>query len=83
MQIIALNLSRQTTEDHLRKMFGKYGEVKSCNLMLDKETGKSKGFGFVDMTNDDEAAKAIEGLHGKIFGNHKIRVKLSTKSPGA
>jgi len=57
------NLSYDTTEDTLRELFGAHGEVKSARVMVDRATGRSRGFGFVEM-DDNDAATAIEALNG-------------------
>lgn len=80
MKIIILNLNRNTKEGQLNKMFNKYGTVESCNLVIDKEKGTSKGFGFVEMPNEDEANAAIIGIHGTKLDNQKIRVKASDQT---
>lgn len=74
---MALNLSRNTDESKLEKLFVKYGKVDSCTLVLDKQTGKSKGFGFVDMPDEEEANAAIKALHGSQVSGNKLRVKIS------
>jgi RNA recognition motif-containing protein len=58
------NLSFSATEDMLRSLFGKYGTADRINMVTDRDTGKLKGFGFVDMNNDEQAAKAISALNG-------------------
>lgn len=75
MKIIALNLPRDFTEDELAKMFKKHGNIKSCNLVIDEKTGKSKGFGFVEMALEHEGIAVIEALHGSKVGRERIRVK--------
>ena len=77
MKIIVLNLNRNTDESKLEKLFVRYGKVDSCTLVLDKNTKKSKGFGFVEMPNEEEANKAIKELHGSQVSGNKIRVKIS------
>jgi cold-inducible RNA-binding protein len=59
------NLSFSVTEASLRSLFEAYGSVASVNVVTDQDTGRAKGFGFVEMTNDAEAAKAINGLNGR------------------
>lgn len=76
MKIRILNLPRDVEEEMLKGLFANYGEVQACSIVLDKETGKSKGFGFVEMENATEAEAAISALHGSQVGNQKIRVKL-------
>ncbi len=80
MNIIALNLPRDLTNEGLSEMFSAYGEVSSAQLVMDKERGTSKGFGFVEMPDSGEAQTAITALHGKKVGGNKIRVKVSTKT---
>ncbi|HAW79422.1 MAG TPA: RNA-binding protein [Balneola sp.] len=75
MKLLVRNLTRSITEKGLQELFEKYGVVESCDLVLDKSTRKSKGFGFVEMPNADEAKTAIKQLNGKKFVNHPIRVK--------
>lgn len=81
MNIAILNLHRNIDEAALQKLFAAYGEVESCQIILDKNTGASKGFGFVVMNDQAEANQAILGLHGKTISNQKIRVKTSGQSP--
>lgn len=78
MNINILRLSRETTKQDLLKLFGKFGAVKSCDIVMDKITGKSKGFGFVEMPDDDKAATAIKCLHGREVDGSKIKVKESS-----
>jgi RNA recognition motif-containing protein len=75
MKLIILNLDRNTTEEELKVLFEEYGEVESCDLVLDKSTGGSKGFGFVEMPKPEEANFAIKNLHNTKVANNKIRVK--------
>ena len=80
MNINILNLSRKTTEEELIELFKVHGAVESCDIVMDKHSGTSKGFGFIKMLNDDEANAAIKSLHGKKVGGKKIRVKVSNKT---
>ncbi len=75
MKILFRNLSRLTTKDTIEKMLKEYGNVTSCSLVMDKDTRKSKGFGFAEMPVKIEAMKAIKKLNGKIVDGEKIRVK--------
>ncbi len=75
MNITILNLPRTKTAKDLANLFAAYGVVKSCDIVMDKVTRQSKGFGFVEMLNDVEAAAAIADLNGKNFDGKKIRVK--------
>lgn len=77
MKIIALNLPRNIKNPDLEKLFARYGAVESCELVMDKVKKTSKGFGFVEMLNDDEANAAITKLHGTKFKGCKIRIKES------
>lgn len=80
MNIAILNLHRDIDKQQLEKLFTSYGKVESCEIVLDKNTGNSKGFGFVVMNDEAEANKAISELHGKTVSNQKIRVKISGPS---
>lgn len=68
------NLSYSTTEDDLRDAFTKIGEVTSATLIIDQSNGRSKGFGFVEMANDDDAAKAISVMNGTSLLDRTITV---------
>ena len=74
MKILVRSLERTVTEEELLKLFQEYGTVESCNLVLDAATGKSKGFAFVEMPNNEEAKQAIENLNGYTFSNRQITV---------
>ena len=78
MKLIALNLPRDLSEQSLALIFKKIGDIKSCTLVIDKYTGISKGFGFVEMASDHDAETAIKELHGSKIGKNKIRIKQST-----
>ena len=68
------NMSFQTTEGDLRALFEAYGQVTRVHLATDRETGRARGFAFIEMPNDDEAAKAIAGLDGKESGGRILKV---------
>jgi cold-inducible RNA-binding protein len=68
------NLSYQMTEDGLRDIFSPIGEVLSAKIITDAATGRSKGFGFVEMASDEDAAKAIAGLNGTTVMDRAINV---------
>lgn len=74
MNLYVGNLAYSVTEDELREMFGEFGEVTSVNLISDKFSGQSKGFGFVDMPNNAEADKAIKALNDKMVSGRKLKV---------
>lgn len=82
MKLLIRNLNRATTESELKTMFAAYGVVQSCNLVTDKETGASKGFGFVEMPKQGDAKAAMKNLNGKDIGGNKIRVKKAEAKPG-
>jgi cold-inducible RNA-binding protein len=68
------NLAFSTTESDLREMFAPYGTVERVSLVTDRDTGRSCGFGFVEMANDTEAAAAISALNGKDAGGRALTV---------
>jgi len=68
------NLSFNTTEESLHNLFQPYGTVASAQIIMDRYTGNSKGFGFVEMGSDDEAAKAIAGTNGTEVDGRTIKV---------
>ncbi len=74
MNIYVGNLSRQTTEEDLRKAFEAFGQVESANVIQDKFTGESRGFGFVEMPAKQEAQKAIEEMNGTDLGGRAVNV---------
>ncbi|MEZ5044001.1 MAG: RNA-binding protein [Saprospiraceae bacterium] len=75
MNIFVAKLNFDTQESDLQDAFEAYGEVDSVKIIMDKFTGKSKGFGFVEMTNDDEGSAAIDGLNDQEFDGRTIVVK--------
>lgn len=77
MKLLVRNLSRTTTEQELRILFSTHGKVTECNLVLDQETGKSKGFAFVEMPKESEAKLALSALHETRVAKNKIRVKVA------
>jgi RNA recognition motif-containing protein len=77
MKLIVLNLPRNFSENELAKLFKTYGNIKGCNLVLDAQTGTSKGFGFVNMALAHEAEIAIKELNGSAIQQNKIRVKVA------
>ena len=68
------NLSYQVDSSELQQLFGQFGNVESAEVIADRETGRSKGFGFVQMSTDEEANAAIEGLNGKEHGGRALTV---------
>jgi RNA recognition motif-containing protein len=79
MKIMVRNLSRDTTETELLALFKEYGDVQYCTLVMDKLTGKSKGFGFVEMPRAGEAKAAIKELNYQEIDGFKVRVKKAEK----
>ena len=77
MKLLVRNLSRTTTEQDIRSLFTAHGKVAECTLVLDKETGHSKGFAFIEMPNDIESKSAIKALNQTTVDKSKIRVKLA------
>ncbi len=75
MKLLIRNLDRLTTEKELKGLFQDFGAVQSCNLVMDRDSGESKGFGFVEMPKSGEAKAAIKNLNAKTIGRNKIRVK--------
>jgi len=74
MNIYVGNLLRQTNEDDLRQAFEAYGQVTSAKIISDRETGDSRGFGFVEMPNNQEARSALSGLDGKDLQGRTLKV---------
>jgi cold-inducible RNA-binding protein len=68
------NMSFQTTESDLRALFEPFGQITRVHIATDRETGRSRGFAFVEMPNDAEAAKAVAGLEGKDVGGRNLKV---------
>lgn len=79
MKILVRNLAAATNKEKLISLFTPYGAIQSCNLVLDKETGKSKGFAFIEMPKAGEAKVAIQKLNGYKLAGNKIRVKKAEK----
>ncbi len=75
MKLLVRNLAKATTEEKLLSLFKEHGKIQSCNLVLDKETGASKGFAFIEMPKVGEAKAAIKQLNGYKLAGNIIRVK--------
>ena len=75
MKLLIRNLARTTSEAEIRALFETHGTVQSCKLVIDKNTGVSKGFGFVEMPRPGEARAAMKTLNGEEIDGSKIRVK--------
>ncbi len=74
MNIYVGNLSYSLSESELRDAFGAYGEVSSVKVLMDRETGRSRGFGFVEMPNQAEGEAAVAEINGKEVGGRPLRV---------
>jgi cold-inducible RNA-binding protein len=85
-KIFVGNLSYSVTVAALRSLFEAYGAVESVNIVTDRDSGQTRGFGFVEMTNDAEAAKAISGLNGRDLEGRTLNVneaRPKTERPGS
>jgi RNA recognition motif-containing protein len=74
MRLYVGNLPYHTTEDDLRSMFGEHGAVTSVAIINDRESGRSKGFGFVEMADDAQAQQAIEALDDTELGGRRLKI---------
>jgi len=77
MNMYVSNLSFHTTDDNLRELFGKFGSVSSAKVITDRESGRSRGFGFVEMAEEKEAKEAINGLNNKEIEGRAISVSVA------
>ncbi len=75
------NMSYATTEEELRGLFAQFGTVNSATIIVDHETHRPKGFGFVEMAEDEAADAAISQLDGKEFGGRNLRVNEAINKP--
>ena len=75
MKLLIRNIARTTTEPDLLALFADFGHVQACNLVLDKKSGLSKGFGFVEIPKPGEAKAAMKAINGKLVDGNKLRVK--------
>ena len=75
------NINYKTTEDELQDLFKDYGEVKSVNIIVDRYSGQSKGFGFVEMESSDAATAAISALNEQEFGGRRLRINEAHDKP--
>lgn len=81
MNIFVAKLNFDTTEETLQSSFEEYGEVASCKIIINRDTGRSKGFGFVEMPDDDSARSAIENLNMAEVDGRQIVVKEAEDRP--
>lgn len=77
MNIYVSNLNFSTKDESLQDLFAEYGEVSSANIITDRETGRSRGFGFVEMPNDSEGQKAIDTLNGTEFEGNVLKIDVA------
>lgn len=75
------NLSFRSTDETLREWFAQIGEVSSARIIMDKFSGRSRGFGFVEMTNEADAQRAIDELNGKELDGREINVRIANDKP--
>jgi RNA recognition motif-containing protein len=75
------NLAYQTTEEGLQSYFSAFGTVESAKIIKDRDSGSSKGFGFIEMGSDDEAKVAIEQTNGKSYDGRNIKVNEAVDKP--
>jgi RNA recognition motif-containing protein len=80
MNIYVGNLPYTVTEESLKEMFLEYGEVESAKVIMDRQSGRPKGFGFVEMPSNSEADRAIKGLNGKLIEG--MNIKVNQANPG-
>jgi RNA recognition motif-containing protein len=76
------NLPFSTTEQDLQQMFGQHGQVSRASIVMDRETGRSRGFGFVEMPNDAEGQAAIAALNGKDMNGRGLTVNVAKPREG-
>jgi RNA recognition motif-containing protein len=74
MNIYVANINFRAAEEQLKELFQEFGEVSSVKIVTDRETGRSRGFGFVEMPNDAEGAQAIANLNGRDFHQRNLVV---------
>ena len=77
MNIYVGNMSYDATEENIREAFSQYGEVSSVNIIMDRDTGRPRGFGFVEMPDDEAAQKAIAELNNKEIAGRAITVNVA------
>lgn len=77
MNIYVGNLSYGLSQNDLQQLFAEYGPVKSVNIIEDRDTGRSKGFGFVEMANTEDGEKAVEGLNGHAVDGRNLTVNVA------
>jgi RNA recognition motif-containing protein len=78
--LLVRNIDRAITEDEVRALLETHGKVKTFDLVIDKASGRSKGFGFADVPSLEQAVKMVEALNGQLLGTSKLRVKKAAAS---
>ena len=81
MKLYVGNLSFQTSSEDLQELFSQAGTVESANVVEDRDTGRSRGFGFVEMATKEEATKAVEMLNGRLFRDRNLVVDEARPQP--
>ena len=81
MNMYVSNLSFHTTDEDLNNLFSKFGAVTSAKVITDRETGRSRGLGFVEMSSDDDSQKAIAGLNQKEIEGRQMSVSVAKEKP--
>ena len=76
-QLYVGNVNYRMTEDGLKQMFSEFGEVTSAKIVIDRETGRSKGFGFVEMADEEGADRAIQSLNDQELDGRRIKVNIA------
>ena len=71
------NLSYSVRDDDLQQQFSAFGQVQSAKVMMERDTGRSKGFGFVEMSSSEESESAIRGMHGQNMGGRDLTVNIA------
>ena len=75
MNIYIGNLSYNTTEDALRSLFAEFGDIESAKVIKDRASGRSKGFGFIEMPSNSEADQAIKALNGNVIDGNALKIR--------
>jgi len=81
MNIFVANINFKTRKEDLEQAFAAFGQVASVKIVRDRETGRSKGFGFVEMPNDDEAARALQEMNERELDGRQLVVKPANARP--
>lgn len=82
-KLFAVGFPRDFDEIQLAQLFGPFGDIELLTILRDKITGRSKGFGFIDMKTESGAIDAIEGLNGKVFGERQMEVRVADEKKTA